>query len=233
MNHLIHVNSSLRVPYLCGDLPACERKAFDDYLATSGFNISSIRNGELDGRSEEEVAAFLQAWLFFGRMDVVFGLWGLSINDRDFIYEDEGSTPAQELVTTESTLLTYLMYLAARVSNSKHADDESIMERVWAEHLGVSSSVNVITNDIIRWRSKTICAHQGHELSISSLDAVILSIILLLEYVDDACMTIFDGERPVRLHWELDNGSRHLLLKAGWCHGEVVPPINLSILRLH
>ena len=69
MKHAIYPN--LEVPYLCGDMPFSA--PFDTYPARLGFTTSDLVDVEQSTKADRDVDGFLQAWLFFGLLQTIFG----------------------------------------------------------------------------------------------------------------------------------------------------------------
>jgi hypothetical protein len=46
--------------------------SFADYLERKGLDKQKLYRGELEGRSPEETASILQAWMYFGLLYQVF-----------------------------------------------------------------------------------------------------------------------------------------------------------------
>lgn len=192
------------------------------YPETHDVDIGRMRNGDLQGKSEEEVAAFLQAWLFFGVMDAHFSLWGIPVDADDFRQTDEDTASNREWITLEPNLKLLLMYLTARTTETELLENDDFRVRIWIEHKSMYAFVSSLLNEIIVWRSSLFHNGPHNKLDIPDFDSVVLCIMITLEYLAGASVKIYaNGEQPVPLHWKLDNASQYLLLYAGWCPGEV------------
>lgn len=98
MDHLTKVHGSnipnLRVPYLCNNEYQYDDEGFIGYPFRCGLRKNEDNLGlfgiEKDGVDLDAMAPFLQAWLFFGTLQDIFGgMMRTEIVREDFISHDK------------------------------------------------------------------------------------------------------------------------------------------------
>jgi hypothetical protein len=87
----------LEVVCLCRIDPESTFGSFADFPSSRGFDKDQILLGEFPGKTDEEVASFLQEWLFFTLLTEVFGICELSIRCTEFVRRNKDGTT---LITT-------------------------------------------------------------------------------------------------------------------------------------
>lgn len=99
MEHLPSVSlpfEPILIPYLGG--PLYDGLPYPDYPKRCGWDISSLLNGDLQGRTRDEASQFLQTWLYFGMLYEAFRLYSDHLDQNDFIRVD--TVPGMKYVTT-------------------------------------------------------------------------------------------------------------------------------------
>ncbi|KAJ6528496.1 hypothetical protein B0H19DRAFT_1274718 [Mycena capillaripes] len=82
--------SHIRVPYKC--IEPYDGGDFFNYPARKGWGENELFGGDNFGnRSDAEVEAFFQTWLYFGTLTSVFKLNGIDVDTQEFIATDEQS----------------------------------------------------------------------------------------------------------------------------------------------
>ncbi|KIW66891.1 hypothetical protein PV04_06180 [Phialophora macrospora] len=75
MDHILTMKNSvypdIEVPYLCDDMPYSE--PFETYPERLGYSITDLVDPLHYDKPATEVDSFLQAWLFFGLLEAIFG----------------------------------------------------------------------------------------------------------------------------------------------------------------
>ena len=216
------------VPYLCEGYTECGANDFNNYPARYHFDVDKFtaRGNTHTTRGLELLATFLQRWLVFGLMRTILGSSGISIDLDDFVFpvepnqdNDEDSEP-QSLVADTTNLSLYTLYWIAKET---HIHDSERTRRTWLHHAATFAKVGSVVNKLIIWRREFYPLGDHETYEPHTLDSVILSTVLLSEYLIYSCKKIF-GSEAWDMEWELDNLLRWRLLRAGWCSGEVVLP---------
>ncbi|KAJ9602659.1 hypothetical protein H2200_012853 [Cladophialophora chaetospira] len=172
-------------------------------------------------------------WLFFGPLRTVLSPSGIDINIDDFVISDDRDQDSEDLDNPEedheqadedsflvdtTNLSLYTLYW---ITKETHIHDEERNGLIWSRHVATFSKVNSNLNKLIRWRREFYPVRGVEADEPPVLDSVILSIVLLSEYLLYACEKIFSKQGELTLEWELDNALRWRLLCAGWCPGEI------------
>jgi len=222
----------LRVPYLCEKYKECNENNFIQYPLQHRFDVDSLiaKGKSLSAEELDDLAEFLQAWLVFGLIRRILGPSGLSLQLDDAVgvpevedesldaHEDGEDSEEQQLIVDTAYLSLYMLYWIAKES---HINDPERSDRLWVHHAATFSQINTIVNKLIVWRRDFYPLEDESPV----LDSVILSIVLLAEYLLDVCKRLFTIN-TWNVEWELDNALRARLLRAGWCPGEVGPSVN-------
>lgn len=82
MDHLPPVSRSynpVQVPYLGGEY---DGEDFEGYPMRQDLDLQRLQEGDLQGRSNADVARFLQTWLYFG---LLHGVLGIEVSTQDFV----------------------------------------------------------------------------------------------------------------------------------------------------
>lgn len=248
MFHIVPSELHLETPYLCGHLDQCSEENFDDYPHLHGFDVDSIiaENQDLAGEDLDKLGAFLQAWLVFGLLRKVLGPSHIQVQLPDFVMKtalevtdeavseyperqhgsvsgghNDDLTTSTHYVSMEKLPL-YMVYWFAK----EYDDDQYVRrDKLWHQHSSVFVQVNAVVNKLITWRRKRYPHHAVKEEDLPVLDVLLLSIVLLSEYLVKTCQAIFTT-MDWYLDWNLDNALHWHLIDAGWCPGEVsVSPI--------
>ncbi|KAL9617148.1 MAG: hypothetical protein Q9160_008045 [Pyrenula sp. 1 TL-2023] len=195
MNHLGIAHDSIQVPYICGGYKACGQD-FYEYPQQCGFDITELRRGNLNGKTATEVAAFLQAWLFFGLMECLFAQSDIIIDDDDFLTFEEDQPDATNYLIDTICLPAYIMYFFVDVAIKYDMyDSNSIRSRT-----DLIQFAHTVINDIILWRAEEPLYDAS---GLETLDLIILSSMLLCEFLMDALERAFvfeclnKGDSPV------------------------------------
>ena len=243
MYHFIPEDMQLVLPYLCESQDECSEEAFSEYPTRYGLDVDSIiaRGSKFSTSELDNIAAILQAWLVFGLIRKLLGPSDIHVRLDDFVfYEDDNleDPNASERTTSDriseslpgdidSTALrpivsmhnisTYILYWIAREC---HVYNPQRRDELWAEHAAVFTMVNSVINKLIVWRKDSYPLADENKDALTIIDSLILSIVLLVEPMLDACRMLFTT-LSWKIEWELDNALQWYLLNAGWCIGEV------------
>ncbi|PGH18802.1 hypothetical protein AJ79_00215 [Helicocarpus griseus UAMH5409] len=231
MDPFLLFEERLLVPYLCAEYEECNEHNFIDYAKTYGFDVATLilKGDNHSAKDLDDLAAFLQAWLVFGLLRRVLGPSDMSVRLEDLVSglnsdetESVNCKPGNELSELQHSrvdtagLVLYFMYWIAKES---HVDDPERRDRLWAQHVATLKMTNSVVNDLIAWRSRYYPIQDGGKGDVPVLDSIILSIVLLSEYVLATSRAIF-SDHSWSLEWGLDNALLSRLLRAGWCPGE-------------
>ncbi|KAI5837087.1 hypothetical protein DFP73DRAFT_569377 [Morchella snyderi] len=212
MDHIPAVQTPVRptllVPYLSQDLPIFDGGSFHTYPERCGIDIKS-----LDTYNLNEVAPFLQEWLFFGLMTYFFEGSGVTFQREDFILKDHA---VGQLRISTKLLPQYLWYW--RVNEWWFADKESQLHRPVAlekltDALALANAANRSLSTMIR---NGACLNNRSEI-------VLLSLVILEETLDITRGTASYGVDG--LHYPSARAFPlyldRLLRDAGWCVAEI------------
>jgi len=86
MEHLPPVVSPyepISVPFIAEEYDGGD---FTEYPSRRGLNLHRLTQGDFQNLSPDQVASFLQTWLYFG---LLRGILGVSIKTEDFVRVDE------------------------------------------------------------------------------------------------------------------------------------------------
>lgn len=212
MDHIPAVQTPVRpallVPYLSQDSPIFDGGSFGTYPERCGIEIKLLDKYDLD-----EVAPFLQEWLFFGLMSYFFEGSGVPFQRDDFILKDHASG---QLHISTRVLPQYLWYW--RVSEWWLDDKESRLPRpVSLEKLAESLALaNAVNRSLSKWIRNGACLNNQSEI-------VLLSLVILEETLDitrrTACYS--DGGLQYPPGRAFPPYLERLLHDAGWCVAEI------------
>ena len=202
MDHLPARNEDLRipVPYL-SDIEY-DGGEFFTYGHRVGWDFTKLWNCDLQGKTVAEAARFLQTWLYFGLLHVVFGP-AVGIKNSDFIEEVDGV----RLVTTRNLpiyVLKWRSYEQSRTTEEKQARFRQLKEFL-ERYIGLT----------IRWCRPSIEQQLQNPTRWPLSPEICLSIIVLGDTIVKA------GFEILRQRFDLDWGDCDLLKyrmrDAGWC----------------
>lgn len=210
---------SLDVPFLGSRYPVCDEANFTTYPQQCRVNISDVTARTVDLSPEEvhDLAGFLQAWLVLGLMQKILGPSGIAVGPSDFVFPSPSSSV--EMLNPTSIDL-YLIYWKAKELGTRHMDIER-GRILWQQHAEAFAMTRSAVNDLIDWRIGQVRgAAQTASWEPTVLDDVLLSIVLVSEWLFYTGRDLLQWE-SVDLEWKLDVATRHRLVRAGWCPGEV------------
>jgi Heterokaryon incompatibility protein (HET) len=190
----------LEVTCLCRIDPEYTFGPFADFPSSRGFDKDEILLREFPGKTDEEVACFLQEWLFFALLTEVFGICKLPIRCTVFVHWNEDGTA---LITT-APLNGYIKAWAEH--ESRATQDEALV------HLReVDTCVEEASLMIDRiWRPPSFYSPLGPES---------LSIFALCESLWHARNIIYQQSRAIWWRKHYLPGIR--MRENGWCPNRV------------
>ncbi|MCJ1306683.1 hypothetical protein MMC25_000326 [Agyrium rufum] len=141
MNHLADFGASegIEVPYVCSEM--YDGEDFYSYPQRKGWDIASLSNGDLKGKSPDDAASFLQAWMYFGLLSYVLRPTVKSFDPKDFIQQ----TASGCRVVTTKKLGRYIVecQINAAVKMALLSNDGALevsnyiaISHVWRDGLG-------------------------------------------------------------------------------------------------
>lgn len=200
------IRPALEVPYICNAAYTYDNLDFSSYPQRAGVDIEEWRRGDCKGKSLDEIAPFLQAWLFFGMLVEIFGIADIKVDIADFIAQRNGKT----FVST-ARLHKYMWYWVASEARPGWHMTSDHPPRTEA----CLKLVNSVVNDLGRIKLGTEC--EAH----SPGNTVLLSIIIVAEQLDRARQAVFYLPQIQNFKWDLSEFGKSLLTNAGWCLGEI------------
>lgn len=208
MDHLPHLNPSHTIEVPCIVKEVYDGQDFCTYPARKGWSMQSLLEGNLDTRTPEETAAFLQTWLFFGLLMEVIPI---PVKMDDYIQVESGRSH----ITTK--------HLAQHIGDWQQHVQGSSLEQRRAEHAKINKCFETIFQII-----QDYCSHNPLEQkswtprfadsrSLWPLSPEIaLSIMVLADSLSRATFKIYEISVTYS-SW----GSSELLisrmLDGGWC----------------
>jgi hypothetical protein len=202
MDHLPARDEDLRipVPYL-SDIEY-DGGEFFTYGHRVGWDFIKLWNCDLEGKTVAQAARFLQTWLYFGLLHVVFGR-AVGIKNSDFIEEVDGV----RLITTKNLpiyVLTWKTYEQSRTTEEKQARFRQVKEFL-QRYIGLT----------VRWCRPSIEQQLRNQTRWPLSPEICLSVIILGDTIVKA------GFEILRQRFDLNWGDSDLLKfrmrDAGWC----------------
>jgi hypothetical protein len=93
-NHLIEI------PYLVNPLVAYDNRGFLSFPARMNFPLHRVTNGDLGGKTSDELLAFVQSWCYFGLLVEFFKTADIDVDPQEFLKPPSKTNEHQRLVTT-------------------------------------------------------------------------------------------------------------------------------------
>lgn len=210
----------LKVPYICDyDVPL-ENDPFSRVLNRHGSGLKTAKDCFSAGLSPDQTAIFLQEWLFFALLHSFSKLVEVEFNATDYI------TPCTEtgkLIVTGSNFRKYVWLWSGGVA----VGTLSSLSRLREQNQAATSMLKAFKTMIESWED-----HPRHGITASAnLDLVLLSLVQLGAHLQPIVEKIFHiNFENIPLLTGYPRYGRDLLLKAGWCIGEL--PSLISRYRL-
>lgn len=229
MDHLQEVRDPIRldliVPYLCAGFELIQQPLEFELLRSipgkHGYEVDTLLNGSLSGRSLPEAAPLLQSWLFFGLLVQIFGTIGIALQKEDFVRtNDEG-----DLVITTRALPKYVwQWIAIRYHQPRHEIEKhtvlvdsclylanAVLNHL-SDHDPEAASIETASNN----------TQISTYISQSPANNVLLSLLVLGETLGQARKEIVQYSVGPAMQWKFSSLGTALLVDAGWCIGEIV-----------
>ncbi|KAM0818181.1 hypothetical protein AB5N19_03990 [Seiridium cardinale] len=239
--HIEHQNHQpVEFPFL--DDPKCSFAAghtFHTFPHAMGYDRRRLMLGELDGRSLDESAAFLQQWLFWGLLESTADLAELPIQRDNFL---RAGKTCPKVVFTEP-LVAWLRYWILQELRVRSPQEAEICRQGLIAYLKESAQViNVLTANHNCALSnppgsgQTLPGSSTGTPTAAGLNTLLLC-SLLGEAIKDGLNFAYSREnmysqgksygRPntknsdLEIEWKPSSYLTHHLLQAGWCISDV------------
>jgi len=190
---------------------------FDGYPSREGWDSEKLQDGNLDGRTAEDAAAFLQAWLYFGLLSHIFRPLGSNFNPNDFTKNRSSGEP---LITTVS-LSRYLKAWNWWELSQTHQFDRSEQQRV-QKFQGLKLFFGGYRR--LTWRycqRHDSSQHQADPQKWPLSPEVALSILILADTLALACFEF--GRVPLDIDWGASPFLVNRMKESGWCMTAIQP----------
>lgn len=207
IQHFVHL--PFDVPYVADHANSTHGQLrFSDYPVRAGHTVENLLSADVGGKQTpfDDLAPFLQSWLFFGILEELFGsVLGIEVATADFIHEKEDGSRILSL----DRLPKYLLYWIA-------LEAPTFVDR---RRLPLATdclrAANRVLNTLARRPVAGGTGRAGHK--------TLLAAIILAEALDRSRRQVYvlDSGPGGELGWECSGYGRMLLLEAGWCPGEV------------
>jgi hypothetical protein len=211
MEHLLFTGAPAPIvfPYLCTE--DWDGGDFLTYPQRKGWEIPPWdawdRSLEFDtaGRTFDEIAAFLQTWLFFGLLESVLGI---KIPKEDFTRLNEDGKDGKQAVITTTRLKHYLEEWRSRISRVSEVERKRQEVVIW-DYISQAVSVNKYL-------------HYGFSTKDISESGPLVKSVLCQTLLEHALRRALDDILPITDWSMLDTCSMQKLLRvkmvaAGWC----------------
>ena len=218
MDHLLLPKGKghIRVPNLTYGDYTSGHGSFDGYPARCGWKEEHIEGKDsFGGRSETEIAAFFQSWLYFGCAIEVLAISGVTVQQSDLLDEDRLFVCTHKL----PFLLRQWKYRMGKIANKNHPTQIRWAMKTALILRKVSDFVDAyclpyhgprITSTTQRSRNTT-----------SPLpEKVWMSIIALGQTLGEATVRFYDI-RSTGNHWGASPMLKRRMLSKGWCPMDV------------
>jgi hypothetical protein len=214
MEHVPKVkdSTSLSVGLLNSFIPYGDRRrgfsGFETFPSEHGYTITNL---QLNASDNGRIVSFLQSWLYFGLLAEFFGEDLTCFDYKEFIKVTPGGTT----ITTEE-LPRYVWYLQAM---RRHGPRDEVLK-----HMHEVDKCLHLANTVLNRVARQVVSTRELITEVwSPLNVVLLSIVILAEYLGSALEKMFDWKRLTKrpeLIWEFPH-LETALLNAGWCAGEI------------
>lgn len=204
MEHLPHgaVFGSIDVPCLFNT--PYDGSEFPGYPRRTGWNLPKLIEGDLDGRTVDEARGFLQSWMYFGLLSLVFGPAVSHFDAEDFVRHDEHGHP----LITSSRLSNYVSHWATW---ELQRSPEQRQERFDI----IKACLKAIHRLAIYYRCEDSSLMISKPTRWLLSPEIHLSIILLADSLQHAGFQIFN--RPFNLDWGSSPWLVNRMTRSGWC----------------
>jgi hypothetical protein len=208
----------IRVPYKCTE--SYDGEDFFSYPDRRGWTKEHLLGEDnFGGRSDAEVEAFFQTWLYFGTLICVFKLQGIEIDPSEFIATDE-QTGLEVFVTTAGVLANKILEWRRKWKhNVKHRESKE------------ADTTKKIIQEVASYTDR-YCGIEGRE-SFGVMRApnatdftwpvageISISIIALGDILGDALTEIHDDGRTA-MSFGGNPFLKSMMLNNGWCPSDV------------
>ena len=210
VRHKAQAGYELVIPFFESDILYGEEtrgfQGFRDFPETYGYDLKKLKLG---ANSSVLESAFLQSWLFFGFLSESFGLPSMHFKHDDFIRR---SSTGSAFLTTEA-LPKYVWYWQVMRRHGPLDDTLHHMQKVDL----CLQLVNTVINSLA---PQADASRTSSSQLWSPINALLLSIIAMAEYVNSARNMAIRDIRELHLRWTFPVVDR-AMLNSGWCIGEL------------
>lgn len=203
---------SLEVPYICDYGVSLTKVPFLDVPTRYHLDWRAAQDPSSTSLGPDEAAIFLQEWLFFSVLNAICDLVEVEFNPSDFV---SSSVARGQQLVTGSQFGKYVWFWAGAVASETSLS----LDRFWEQVNRAAFILDVLQKTTNAWVQRVDYAASAH------LDLVLLSIVQLNAHLR---LTLPFLLRGLKLDPKSQPSSkiyptygRDLLLKAGWCVGEL------------